>query len=59
MTERPVMRVKPNKIARDTINRPDRVQQQPVKQQKPHGNPNGQKNNPGGKGGGKGGGKKG
>lgn len=48
MGEQPVMRGNPGK-----------VQQQQVKQQKPHGNPNNTKNNPGGKGGGKGGGKKG
>lgn len=55
--ERPAMGGNPNRIARDPINRPGRVQQQPMKQQKPQGNPH--KNNPGGKGGGKGGGKKG
>lgn len=59
MSELPAMRGNPNRIARGAINQPGRVQQQPVKQQKPHGNPNSQKNNPGGKGGGKGGGKKG
>jgi hypothetical protein len=60
MSERQVKRGNPNRIARDAINPPGRVQQQqPVKQQKPQGNPSGPKNNPGGKGGGKGGGKKG
>lgn len=57
--ERPLMRGNPNKIARDTIDRPGKVQQQPMKQQKPQGSPNGKKSNPGGKGGGKGPGKKG
>jgi len=55
MNERPAMRGNPNRIARDPINRPSRVQQQPVRQQKPQGNPHGPKNSPGGKGGGKGG----
>jgi hypothetical protein len=59
MTERPVIRGNPNKIAGDPINRPGRVQPQPVKQQKPQGNPSSPKNSPGGKGAGKGGGKKG